>query len=766
MYYIGDSKLPIIPFSDNPEDAYHFLSIDHFVADQRFHFYIEGVPYSSIAQYLESHKFVLDDLTAEYDLGADALAEIFDDEYPNTDTFEDYVYQARSVEEVYERSRQLTDILWKNPDIDFQTKWEEKRLELLERALQAKFNNQGLPDDHEDLPYGQWLLATGPACIVYDNYDQTDNSYLGWGDEGVGKNQYGKMLMTLRHEISRDPAPLEFERIFAEVLAARQVHGQQWKPLREYATPHPEINPLHFSQMAESAMHRGEAAECNALRAIIQQQTSKKCRELGPEIDTEKFSTRDLESTIIAKTTNPMPISVQPVDCLALAHFLYQQKQADDITVLNVANVTMGGGYAMGLGDYEGDLCRRTTLLHQLNHSHYAPDTGFGEDALFTPQVVALRGPAAHGYPFLADEMQFTVNVISSIPYNLNRKDAPKPDSAEYEQGMYQRIFNQLRLAANKQQKRLVLTAFGCGSRKNDAAFVARTYRDILHEHFQGVFTSVHFAILPKGAGMQNHYETFLHTFNAVDDFKFKPLSKKPGLQAEPIRDDAFSQALALPPTTVVRSIYIEEFAKTCLCFSDQTAARNFAAALIHDYGFSEQQVGLESACAYNRFLPRQPGEPPFLFAVTLPAKQADDLHYLLGFLFQHPSQKALTATVLKLLHAIHDYAKQAQTASTVSLGVFYSQQDLKKAKQEGLTLFLRKLLEGCSIAESIQALESSSHYAALRHGTFSNNAASLLKEFRVHSVEIPEAPSDSDSDHNNDDAATAPPGVQGRFVV
>lgn len=742
MYQLGETAQRIVTFSDKPNEALFELSRRH--VDTQNPFTIKGVSYPSLEHYIQSQKFALPALTQPHalDLGHEALNEILDVETPAVKNLENYILSAEDIASVGARAQHLCRLLWtENVEIDFQDTWDKLEAAQLEKALRAKFKDIEI--------YRNALMATEDACIVYDNFDNNDDVLYGWGHMGRGMNVMGKLLMTIRNELFDASADhkrfvIDVDKVYEGVFTLRQTFPQERQPLRAYADMVTRTQPYIWLNDYSAAMRRGDKLHCNALRKCIQMQSSAHMSKVLADKHalmpaTELFEPSDLETTILERQFNTVetPVIVAAIDCLHAAHRLYEQDRSDTIAVLNMANqFRMGGGYQHGMGAQEEDLCRRTTLIRQLNPKHYEnKKLGFGQaNVLYTPNVTVFRRGADEGYAFIP--APFSINVISSAAFNLYRPDAPKENTPEYERGMYQKIFAQLLLAAHQGQTRLVLSAYGCGAFKNDPAFVAGLYKKIIDEHFYGVFEKIVFAIVSNPMQHDRNFETFLYTFNQAPGFDFKPIGQIP--RPDCVYDSAVvDEVINLPEQLLVRAIYLAEYKSLSFCFATPELAEAAQSMLIDTYGFARADVKVESSCGYCRFLPGKAHEAPLLYAATIPAKGSQDIVFLGRFIRAQKTDPSFAALFLKLVHSIHAYEAEADKLDSQRFNLLFWQNEkrLKSHKIKGLSILKEALLGGTTVPEALARMYASKYSELLLHG---KNAFGLTELFRIKAGDTP----------------------------
>lgn len=242
-----------------------------------------------------------------------------------------------------------------------------------------------------------------------------------------------------------------------------------------------------------------------------------------------------------AKEIHPLPlyeerydteICVMNCDCLKIARELCEQREGDDVCVLNLASrQNPGGGVIHGSGAQEEGLFRRSDYYRSLyqyapyaeqygvkrsNEHSYPLDRNFG--GIFSPHVTVFRAGEREGYRLL--NHPWRVNFIAVAGLNHpplvmeNGEERLAPNVVE---GVKNKMRTILRIAVDNGQRVLILGALGCGAFRNPPKHTAELFSEVLGEQeFQGVFERVIFAIKEdhNSRGMGN-YQPFAEVFNS-----------------------------------------------------------------------------------------------------------------------------------------------------------------------------------------------------------------------------------------------------------
>lgn len=252
------------------------------------------------------------------------------------------------------------------------------------------------------------------------------------------------------------------------------------------------------------------------------------CEILTPDIASKSvFYFKELPK-ISCESRHKTIFSVRQEDCLATASELLTEDPTNDVCVLNMASGSMpGGGVLNGSGAQEEYLFRCSDYyrsLYQYANSRYLDSKDFGIvphpscrypldknfGGIYSPSVTVFRDDEAHGYALV--EHPWKVNMVAVPAVNLNRF---RPTQDEYTKTMKNKIRTILRIAYNNNQRRLVLSAFGCGAFRNDPNVVATFFKDVLMEsEFEGVFREIHFSIIENHNSQGRNVTAFQKVFD------------------------------------------------------------------------------------------------------------------------------------------------------------------------------------------------------------------------------------------------------------
>lgn len=210
------------------------------------------------------------------------------------------------------------------------------------------------------------------------------------------------------------------------------------------------------------------------------------------------------ENTVTEKNGHCV-FSCRNTDSYAMAMEMLENNPDEPVLVLNLANpVNPGGGVRRGAAAQEEDLCRKSSLLLNLEGEQALPyyaynrslNTYMGSDALIiSPYVEIIRDPSGR---------LFSPSVIVSVmtcAAPMIRYGLEGMTKEEYRHMLYRRIEGMLKCAAAKGYRRLVLGAFGCGAFANDAADVAPVFKEVFDRFDFGgrtdeLFDEIVFAVL------------------------------------------------------------------------------------------------------------------------------------------------------------------------------------------------------------------------------------------------------------------------------
>lgn len=247
---------------------------------------------------------------------------------------------------------------------------------------------------------------------------------------------------------------------------------------------------------------------------------------LRPAVDTTRYKSQTIPPIRRAElSVAHTSVSVESIDCVE-AGFRMQDQQMNPV-VLNMANARQpGGGYLSGAGAQEENLCRRSAyclaleapeplyeLIRQRRDDHYPLG---GEDGIYTPNVMMLRGSEDAGYEWLPRPRCLSFVAVAAI---VRRGDRPPRLTPAERTLTAAKIRTILRIAHYHGHDALVLSAFGCGAFGNPPADVAAAFREVLGEReFHGAFRKIVFAILDdhntgKAHNPDGNFQPFLRQF-------------------------------------------------------------------------------------------------------------------------------------------------------------------------------------------------------------------------------------------------------------
>lgn len=200
------------------------------------------------------------------------------------------------------------------------------------------------------------------------------------------------------------------------------------------------------------------------------------------------------------KTNINIKVIASTTSAVALSH--------PDSCVLNFASYKHpGGGFIIGAIAQEEAICHDSNLYNIIGDSKFEKEYEFNRNhtnhglysnwAIYSPNVI-----------FFNDDTESKCNVITCPAPNFSAYEKNNIQNVDYNNILESRIKYILDIAEYKNEKTLILGAFGCGVFKNDPQKVAEIFKKlILSGHYN--FNDVIFAI--PGGG---NYICFNNYFN------------------------------------------------------------------------------------------------------------------------------------------------------------------------------------------------------------------------------------------------------------
>lgn len=222
---------------------------------------------------------------------------------------------------------------------------------------------------------------------------------------------------------------------------------------------------------------------------------------------TEMFRFADLphiqpstQSTLFLQTKSTQ-IQVWRQDTLNCAHKLIERGVGmEQIAVLSMASdYQAGGGFLKGAAAQEESLCRRSNLYLSLTSRHTSFYPMQKDTLLYTPNVTVFRDDKSEGYQFLKVKNQYRVNVISAaaIRHPKMKDNDTRYAQLEDQKLMEDKVRSVLRVAFHKNNKVVVLGAWGAGAFGHSPEASSKVFKDVLGEaEFTNIFDMIIFAVI------------------------------------------------------------------------------------------------------------------------------------------------------------------------------------------------------------------------------------------------------------------------------
>ncbi len=178
-------------------------------------------------------------------------------------------------------------------------------------------------------------------------------------------------------------------------------------------------------------------------------------------------------------------------------------EEGKDPAVLNFASAkNPGGGFINGAMAQEESLAASGCLYEtQLAHEEYYVNNRacksmmYTDHAIYSRDVVFFRDGS---FRLLAHPV--TASVLTLPAVNMGQVKRKGEDVKAAEAVMRRRMMLSLAIFAKQGCAHLILGAYGCGVFQNDPDQIARWWKELLTEDFQGAFRSVLFAVLDRSA--------------------------------------------------------------------------------------------------------------------------------------------------------------------------------------------------------------------------------------------------------------------------
>lgn len=220
------------------------------------------------------------------------------------------------------------------------------------------------------------------------------------------------------------------------------------------------------------------------------------------------------------KKTIYKKIEFTPEGTFEAARRLIEKERIHEVCVLNFASATKpGGGVKNGRTAQEETLSRQSSLYFTLKKDdtmykyfkeHKSPF--YRHFMIYSPHVVVIRNEKYDLVP------PILVSVITSAAVNyalLSKKYHKGERDKDVYECMKNRCRKILELAISKNNKAIVLGAFGCGVFKNKPENVSKIFKELIVDEYYGMFfNKIVFAIKSSPKKKNTNLEVFASTFN------------------------------------------------------------------------------------------------------------------------------------------------------------------------------------------------------------------------------------------------------------
>lgn len=247
----------------------------------------------------------------------------------------------------------------------------------------------------------------------------------------------------------------------------------------------------------------------------------------GKKIDISNLHKNSVENSVLItpKQLSNLSIPVQKVSNTYItvenistvkAILDYYYNDIRNIGVLNFASAkNPGGGFLNGANAQEESLAASGGLYYTLTaHPQYYEENRMFKSMIYTsysiysPDVVFFRDEK-----FNLLETPITASVLTMPAVNLGQVILKGEDVNLAKSKMKERMYDILKIFAKKDNKNLVLGAYGCGVFRNSPNDVAAWWKQLLDGDFKNVFESIKFAVLDNSKN-QECINAFKKIFN------------------------------------------------------------------------------------------------------------------------------------------------------------------------------------------------------------------------------------------------------------
>lgn len=171
---------------------------------------------------------------------------------------------------------------------------------------------------------------------------------------------------------------------------------------------------------------------------------------------------------------------------------------------LNMASfIRAGGGVKKGSMAQEEELCRRTNLMHFIDHQKFYPLAM--NEYIYTKGVTILKD---QNYQSIEDGKVIDIITIAAIKLKVF-----KGSDEDYEFYTTLKIKTMFDVALKNNVQHLFLGAFGFGAYGNDPTFIAPIFKEIMN-FYQYDFKSIIFPIINDNNSVGNNFQIFNEIIN------------------------------------------------------------------------------------------------------------------------------------------------------------------------------------------------------------------------------------------------------------
>ena len=227
-------------------------------------------------------------------------------------------------------------------------------------------------------------------------------------------------------------------------------------------------------------------------------------------------------------------------DILDVAKYIMIKYHIKPLVLVMSSRTFGGGGYKIGAGAQEEDICRRSTLFcnledpynyrknHDLFNGYPLPEYG----GIYSKNVIVFRNGINKNYSFYSPN-PLKMSFVSVYSYSSPSLDENNNLSKTMEKRTIKKIETIFRIAIKHNHRCVILSAFGSGSYENPPQHIAKLFKYVINKkQYKKYFKMIVFAIIDdKNTGKAHNPKGNVIPYSQVFNIPILNLSKMDILQ-------------------------------------------------------------------------------------------------------------------------------------------------------------------------------------------------------------------------------------------